>query len=72
MDMRERHVLFGAVVANAACRLRRQAQKRFDRGRSLRACLEFQQLTEKREGNDDGGGFEVDANAAMGSKRIGK
>ena len=62
-------VLLGAVVAQAARGLRRQAQQRLDRGGGLRARAQLQQLAEQGERDDHRGRLEVDADAAVLAER---
>ena len=69
MDVIERDVFLGAVVAQPPRGLRCQAQQRLDRGRGLRARAQFQQLAQQRERDDHRGGLEVDADAAVFAER---
>ena len=59
LDVLQRNVDFGAVVANYAGGLGRQAQESFDGATGLAAGAEFEHLSQKHQGDDDGGGFKV-------------
>jgi hypothetical protein len=70
VHMRERDVLLGTVLAQAARGLRRQAEQRLQRGRGARARLQLEDLAEQRERDDDRGGFEIHGHAAVHAEGI--
>src|SRR5262249_49747509 len=56
----QRDILFGALVPETPCRLRRQAEKRANRSAGLTAGTQFKDLAKEYEGCDDGRRLEVD------------
>ena len=70
--MVQRHVLLAAVGIDAARRLGGQAQQSLDGRRSLRARLQFDDLTQHGQRDDDDRRLEIDGDAAVGDERVGK
>ena len=65
VHVRQRHILLGAVVADAPRGLRREAEQRLDGGRSLRARPQLEHLPQQRERNDHDRRLEIHADAAV-------
>ena len=66
--VRQRHVLFRTVRIDTACGLGRQTEQRLDRGRGLRACLQFQDLAKQSQRDDRSGGLEIHRHAPIHDK----
>ena len=60
----ERHVFFVAIFANPTCRLRGQAEQRTYRRACVTARAQLHDLSQQHQRDDDGCGFEVDADGA--------
>ena len=60
----ERHVFFAAILANAPCRLRGQAEQGADRRARSTARPQLENLSQQHERHDHGRRFEVHGNAA--------
>jgi hypothetical protein len=61
MHMLERHILFPSVFTDPSCRFRRQAEQRANRRARVTARTQLHYLSEQHERDNDGCGFEVDA-----------
>ena len=68
VQMRQRYIRLAAIGFDAACGLRRQAEQRPNRRRSLRARLQLEDLPEQRQRNDDRGRLELDRDPAHRDK----
>ena len=63
------HIFLDTIGADASGRFRRKSKQRPDRSGRLGAGLEFQDLAQERQRNDDGSGFEIDRHAPHGYER---
>jgi len=70
LDVGKRHIFFRSIRGQAARRLGRQPQQCANGRGGLRARLQLQQLAEQRQRDDDGGRFEIHANAAVFVERV--